>query len=106
VRLTRIDGRAIVRAMPARRGLALLLVVVTLLVTGVAAAHAHDSAEPGLYNTQCPLQDSAGHAAALPLTPPAPATLDVVATAVPMFVDLTPVGAVPLAVAPRAPPAR
>src|SRR5207247_39513 len=70
-RLTRTDGRAIVRAMPSRRGLALLLVVVTLLVTGVAAAHTHDSAEAGLYNTQCPLQEAAGHATALPLTPPA-----------------------------------
>jgi hypothetical protein len=92
--------------MSARRGLALLLVVVTLLVTGVAAAHAHDSTEPGLYNTQCPLQESARHGAALPLTAPAPAAFDVVAALVPAFVDLTPVAVVSLAVAPRAPPTR
>ncbi|HEV8616236.1 MAG TPA: hypothetical protein VGU22_12160 [Methylomirabilota bacterium] len=92
--------------MSARRGVALLLVVVTLLVTGVAAAHAHDSAEPGLYNTQCPLQELAGHATALLLAPPSLAALDVVAAAVPAFVDVTPSGIVSLAVAPRAPPTR
>ena len=86
--------------------LALLLLLVTPLTAGVAASHAHDSLQPGLYSTQCPFQELAGHGLAVELAAPAPAPLDVIASAVPSFIDLAALAVPALAAAPRAPPAR
>jgi hypothetical protein len=92
--------------MRRRHVLALLLLLITPLAAGVAASHAHDSLHPGLYNTQCPLQELAGHGLAVDLTAPAPAPLAVIAAGVPAFIDRAPIAVPPLAAAPRAPPAR
>lgn len=105
-RLTRFRGCSIVPAMRRRHVLALLLLLITPLTAGVAASHAHDSLQPGLYSTQCPLQELAGHSLAVKLSAPAPAPLVVIAAAVPAFIDLALIAAPPLAAAPRAPPAR
>ena len=92
--------------MRRRHVLALLLLLITPLTAGVAASHAHDSLQPGLYSTQCPLQELAGHGLTLGVTAPAPAPLEAVASTVPAFADLAPIAVPPLVAAPRAPPAR
>ena len=47
-----------------RPALVLAFVTIAVLVGSTTLAHAHDTSSPGFYNSQCPLQDLGGHAAA------------------------------------------
>ncbi len=71
-----------------RLALLLALVVSAVLVGSVALSHVHHVGAPSLYNTQCPLNDWAGHEVVPLLSVPALAYWDV--PAVPLF---TPSGA-------------
>ena len=84
--------------------LALALAISALLVGTVTLAHAHDLATPGLYNSQCPLNEAAGHTLASQLEPPAVAPLDVATLLLPFARAEVALDAVPSPAAPRAPP--
>lgn len=48
-----------------------LAVIVTLLVLGVVVqVHVHDTSAPGLYDSQCPLQDATGRVTAASVSAP------------------------------------
>ena len=87
-----------------RLGLTLAFVVIVVLVSGIPLSHAHDTSAPGLYNAQCALLDLAGHAAAPPLSAPAPLRLDVTPVRLALVADgpVVDVGSDPAS--PRAPP--
>jgi hypothetical protein len=84
--------------------LALALVVSGPLVGTVTLAHAHDASTPGLYNSQCPLNEAAGHTLASQLDPPAVAPLDAATILLPPAREWIALDAVPSPAAPRAPP--
>ena len=103
--LTGASPRGNVGAMrTVRPGLTLTLVVIVVLVSGIPLSHAHDTSAPGLYNAQCALLDLAGHAAAPPLSAPAPLRLDVTPVRLALVADgpVVDVGSDPAS--PRAPP--
>jgi len=64
----------------------------------------HDTSAPGLYSAQCALCDLAGHAAAPPLSAPAPLRLDVTPVRVALVADGPVVNVASDPASPRAPP--
>jgi hypothetical protein len=80
------------------------LVLSALLVGAVSLAHTHDPTAPGLYNSQCPLNDAAAHTVASPLSPPSAVSLAVAPVAPPPAQEGIAPDTVPGPAAPRAPP--
>ena len=87
-----------------RLALTLALVISAVLVGTVTLVHAHDASAAGLYSSQCPLNEAAGHIGIPPLSALSGADLDVTAFPVASTIDVPPLGVVSNPAAPRAPP--
>jgi hypothetical protein len=89
-----------------RPALLFALVVSAVLVGSVALSHAHHAGALGLYNTQCPLNDWAGHEIVPLVSVPAMANWD--APTAPLFTapEAAALDVVPTPTSARAPPSR
>ncbi len=70
-----------------RPALALALVVIAALLSGIPLFHAHDTSAPGIYNSWCALCDLGGQVAAPPLSIPQAVRLAVTVAPAPAAAD-------------------
>lgn len=87
-----------------RLGLAVALVVIAVLLSGIPLFHAHDTSAAGIHNSWCVLRDLGGQVAAPLLSIPAVVGLEVTLAPPPVVADEILPAVVSEPASPRAPP--